>query len=118
LAPADLAGWHVVAVVAEDFARRQHQRGGGRPADVLDTEALVEQPLDEFGTLLARRSVETVKQAQRLEIEVCRHVVNLKPHLILRGNAGAAQLHFGLDLFFRDLPDGCRFPISRSWPRS
>jgi hypothetical protein len=77
---------------------------------VLDTEALVEQPLDEFGTLLARRSVETVKQAQRLEIEVCRHVVNLKPHLILRGNAGAAQLHFGLDLFFRDLPDG--WPIS------
>jgi hypothetical protein len=65
---------------------------------VLDTEALVQQPLDEFSTFHARRSVETVKQAQRLEIEVCCHVVNLKPaHLILRGGAGAAQLHFGLE---------------------
>jgi hypothetical protein len=73
------------AVVAEDFARWQHQRGGGRPADVLDTEPVVKQPLDEFSTFLARRSVETVKQAQRLEIEVCCHLATLKPaHLILR----------------------------------
>ena len=62
---------------------------------MVNAKAAVKQPLNEFGTLLARRSFETIKQAQRLEIEVCCHVANLKPvHLILRGGAGAAQLHF------------------------
>jgi hypothetical protein len=92
-----------VAVIAEDFARRQHQRGRSRPADVLDTEALVEQPLDEFGTLLARRSVETVKQAQRLEIEVCRHSDNLEPIADL---AATAVAQYGLTIRIFRIKEG------------
>ena len=66
---------------------------------MVDAEALVEQPFDEFDALLAGLAVEAVKQAQRVEIEVCCHIANLKPaNLILGGGARFLPTAIGLSL--------------------
>ena len=69
---ADLAGRNIGAVVAEDLARgEQHRRE--RLADLLDRDALVEQPRDQLSPFDAAPSGQPVQQPGRLHIEFVAH---------------------------------------------
>ena len=61
---------------------------------MVDAETAVEQPEDQVDALLPRVALEAVEQAQRLEVDVRRHVVNV---LFRTRRAGARQLDLALD---------------------
>ena len=89
-----LSGGYELAVVADDPAARQVQRCPHGPADVVEVEAPVEQPADQLDALLPRIALKAVEQAQRLEVGVRRHAVNV---LFRARRAGPKQLHLALD---------------------
>src|SRR6478672_7756026 len=89
-----LAGGYEYPVVAYRPVTRQVERRAHRSANVVEAEASVEQPVDQVDALVPRIALEAVEQAQRLEVGVRRHVVN-----VLFGTrcAGPKQFHLALD---------------------
>jgi hypoxanthine-DNA glycosylase len=71
---ADLAGGHIPTVIADDATRRQEHRRDGAP-NLVDREALLKQPFDEFSPFGARLSIEAVEQA--FDVDVFGHGPNV-----------------------------------------
>jgi hypothetical protein len=64
------------AVITDDATRRHQHRGELCP-DLFDGKTLAQQPLDQFGPLLARYSVEAVEQPRRFDVDAS-HSANVQ----------------------------------------
>src|ERR1700736_103640 len=74
---ANLTRRHMNAVITDDATRRHQHRGELCP-DLFDGKTLAQQPLDQFGPLLARYSVEAVEQPRRFDVDVASHSANVQ----------------------------------------
>jgi hypothetical protein len=73
---ADLPRRDVAAVVTHQPPRR-HQHGNRRASDLVGRDALLKQPLDQFGPLGPSAALQTVKQLVDTRVDTVVHVANV-----------------------------------------